>query len=609
MSMFAFLSALSLWLLATIAVAFVAVIVLWSSVVVIREDQVGVVVKRFSRRGALPEGRVVALKGEAGYQAATLAPGVYFGYWPWQYKITKHRITVIEPGHLGLVIANDGSPMAVDRVLANAVECDHFQDGEKFLRNGGQKGRQSGILTAGFYRINPVLFTIRRDVPIRTIESDKVGVVTVLDGAPMPEGQMAAKPVAGHDSYQNPDEFVRHGGCRGLQEQIMLAGAYNINPWFCEIDEHPLFEVPIGHVGVVVSFVGDDARDISGDQFTHGNIVRRGGKGVWDEPLYPGKHALNPRVMKVELVPTTNIVLNWASARTEAHKLDEKLSTITVRSSDGFTFNLDVSQIINIGATKAPWVISRMGSVRNLVNQVLEPIVGNYFRNSAQHYTVLDFLSHRAERQADAREHTSEAIREYDVQSVDTLIGDITPPSDLMATLTERKLAEEREKTFVIEERTEKTRQELERQKALADKQRELVNSEQDVRVAEMRANASIQHASGESQAMARRAEGEAVAKRRIGEAEAEVVAVKGRNEAESIRAVGAARADAYKQGVEAMGNNYAMLQIFTALAERQIRLTPDVLVHAGGNGSGGTSDGLLALVLRDMLKRGSNAA
>jgi uncharacterized membrane protein YqiK len=389
----------------------------------------------------------------------------------------------------------------------------------------------------------------------------------------------------------------------------MLAGAYNINPWFCEIDEHPLFEVPIGHVGVVVSFVGDDARDISGDQFTHGNIVRRGGKGVWDEPLYPGKHALNPRVMKVELVPTTNIVLNWASARTEAHKLDEKLSTITVRSSDGFTFNLDVSQIINIGATKAPWVISRMGSVRNLVNQVLEPIVGNYFRNSAQHYTVLDFLSHRAERQADAREHTSEAIREYDVQSVDTLIGDITPPSDLMATLTERKLAEEREKTFVIEERTEKTRQELERQKALADKQRELVNSEQDVRVAEMRANASIQHASGESQAMARRAEGEAVAKRRIGEAEAEVVAVKGRNEAESIRAVGAARADAYKQGVEAMGNNYAMLQIFTALAERQIRLTPDVLVQAGGNGSGGTSDGLLALVLRDMLKRGSNAA
>jgi regulator of protease activity HflC (stomatin/prohibitin superfamily) len=199
------------------------------------------------------------------------------------------------------------------------------------------------------------------------------------------------------------------------------------------------------------------------------------------------------------------------------------------------------------------------------------------------------------------REHITEAIEEYDVQSVDTLIGDITPPHELMATLTARKIAEEQEKTYVTEQKTQRQRQDLERQKALSDKQRELVNSEQDVRVAEMRANASIQQASGESQAMARKAEGEASAKRRVGEAEAEVVAIKGRNEGEAIRAVGSAKADAYKLGVEAMGGNYALLQIFTALAERNIRLTPDVLVQ-GSNGSGGSSDGLLAVVLRELL-------
>jgi uncharacterized membrane protein YqiK len=303
--------------------------------------------------------------------------------------------------------------------------------------------------------------------------------------------------------------------------------------------------------------------------------------------------------MKIELVPTTNIVLNWASARTEAHKLDEKLSTITVRSMDGFTFNLDVSQIINIGATKAPWVISRVGSVRNLVNQVLEPIVGNYFRNSAQNYSVLDFLSNRSDRQKEARQHINEAIQEYDVQSVDTLIGDITPPHELMVTLTARKIAEEQQKTFVTEEKTQRTRQELERQKALADKQKELVNSEQDVRVAEMRAKASVEQANGDSQAVARRAEGEAMARRRLGEAEADVVAIKGRNEGEAIRSVGIARAEAYRQGVEAMGGNYALLQIFTALADKNIRLTPDVMV-SGGNGSAG--DGMLAVVLRDLL-------
>jgi len=560
---------LAVWTVAADVTAGAATLTLLASFVRIREYQVGVIIKKFSPGRPLPEGRIVAVSGEAGYQARTLGPGLHFPFWPWQYRIEKHAMTVIEQGHIGLVIANDGDAMPVDRVLAKVVDSDHFQDAEKFLRAGGQKGRQSSVLTAGFYRINPALFRIIRDVPITKIDSDKIGIVTVLHGAPMPTGQMAAKATAGHDNFQNPEAFIRAGGCRGLQEQIILAGNYNLNPWFCEVEAAPLFEVPIGHVGVVVSFVGDDMREISGDQFTHGNIVRRGGKGVWDEPLYPGKQPLNTRIMKIELVPTTNIVLNWATARTEAHKLDEKLSTTTVRSVDGFTFNLDVSQIINIGATKAPWVISRVGSVRNLVNQVLEPIVGNYFRNSAQNFTVLDFFTNRSERQRDARVHINDAIREYDVQSVDTLIGDITPPHELMATVTARKIAEEQEKAFQTEEKTQRSRQELERQKALADKQKELVNSEQDVRVAEMHAKAAVEQANGESFAVARKAEGGAMARRRIGEAEAEVVAIRGRNEGESILAVGTARAEAYRQGVDAMGGNYALLQIFSALAKR----------------------------------------
>jgi uncharacterized membrane protein YqiK len=586
-----------------LAGTFISLVVLFLAVsaVLIHENQVGVVVKRFNLGGKdLPEGRVVALNGEAGYQAKTLPPGFHMGYWFWQYSVQKYPLTVIPPGKIGLVIANDGAAMPLDRVLCQPVDCNSFQDAEAFLRGGGQKGRQSGVLTAGFYRINPVLFQVNSDVSITKIDSDKVGIITVLDGAPMPKGQMAAKPTAGHDDYQSPDAFIRNGGTRGLQEQIILAGNYNINPWFAEIEEHPLLEVPIGHVGVVVSFVGEDGTDISGTAFTHGNIVRRGGKGVWDEPLYPGKHALNPRIMKVELVPTTNIVLNWASARSEAHKLDEKLSTITVRSKDGFTFNLDVSQIINIGATKAPWVISRVGSVRNLVAQVLEPIVGNYFRNSAQNYSVLDFLSNRAERQREARQHITQAITEYDVQSVDSLIGDITPPAELMVTLTARKIAEEQQKTFTVEEQTQRTRQELERQKALADKQKELLNAEQDVRVAEMRAKAAVESAQGDSLVSSRRAEGEALAKRSIGEAEASIVAVKGRNEAEAIRAIGQAKADAYKLGVEAMGGNYALLQIFSVLAEKNVRLTPDVLVSGGGEKSGGASEAMLAMLLRD---------
>ena len=62
------------------------------------------------------------------------------------------------------------------------------------------------------------------------------------------------------------------------------------------------------------------------------------------------------------------------------------------------------------GALDAPKVISRVGSMQNLVDHVLQPIVGNYFRNSAQDYTVLDFLGARSQRQIEAAEHIRKAI-------------------------------------------------------------------------------------------------------------------------------------------------------------------------------------------------------
>jgi uncharacterized membrane protein YqiK len=564
--------------------------------VLIRADQVGHVIKKFGSR-QLPPGRIVALGGEAGYQARTLAPGLHFWYWPWKYRIEKRPIVTIAAGHIGMVLARDGDALPQDRILARKVECDNFQDGEAFLRNGGQKGKQGAVLTAGMYRLNLVLFEVF-ETSLTTVPHDKVGILTAMDGAPMPRGEMAAPVVEGHANFQDPETFVRGGGCRGLQEQIILAGQYNLNPWFVEVKLADLFEVPIGHVGVVVSFVGRELKDISGDAFTHGNIVPRGGKGVWSEPLYPGKHPLNTDCMRVELVPTTNIVLNWANARSEAHKLDEKLSTITVRSRDGFTFNLDVSQIINIGATRAPWVISRMGSVRNLVNQVLEPLVGNYFRNSAQNYTVLDFLSARSDRQREAREHISKAIAEYDVQSVDSLIGDITPPTALMDTLIARKLAEEQKKTYDAERLAQETRKTLEAEKALAEKQRELVNEEQNILIAQRKAQATVRQAEGDSTAMSTRASGEAEAIRRRGTADAEILAIKGEKEATAIQAVGLAKAEAARKGVEAMGQYYGLLQIFTVLADRGIRLTPDVLV---GHGNGSTSDAVLALLASQM--------
>ena len=361
------------------------------SFVLIRERQVGIVVKKLGSK-TMEAGRLLALDGEAGYQAATLAPGLHFGYWPFQYRINKVPDMVVPQGEIALVLAADGAAIPSHRILGKAVDCDNFQDARKFLLNGGEKGRQIGILTAGTYRINTALFTIitseaaaengmaPHQLRLQQIEPDQVGIVTTLDGASIEAGEIAGPAIAGHDNFQNAQAFLDGGGRRGLQEQILLSGTWNLNPWFAQVEQVAMVQIPIGYVGVVISFVGAAHVDVSGVEFKHGDLVDAGHKGVWVTPLFPGKHPINTRIMKVELVPTTNIVLNWAT-RTEAHHYDEKLSSITVRSKDGFAFNLDVAQIIHVGALDAPKVISRVGSMQNLVDHVLQPIVGNYFRN------------------------------------------------------------------------------------------------------------------------------------------------------------------------------------------------------------------------------------
>jgi uncharacterized membrane protein YqiK len=559
----------------------------WFSTVLITERQVGIVIKRFSGR-ALAPGRLIALDGEAGYQADILSPGLHFGLWRWQYRVLKAPVTVVPQGEIALVLAADGAATPAERILGRIVDCDNFQDARKFLMNGGEKGRQLGILTAGTYRINTALFAVvnagtaaahgmrMEQLLLHRVEPDQVGIVTALDGQSIEAGEIAGPVIAGHDNFQNGQAFLNGGGRRGLQEQILLSGTWNLNPWFVQVEQVPMVQIPIGYVGVVISYVGQAHLDVSGLEFKHGDLVNIGHKGVWVTPLYPGKHPVNTRIMKVELVPTTNIVLNWAS-RTEAHNYDAKLSSITVRSKDGFAFQLDVAQIIHVGALDAPKVISRVGSMQNLVDHVLQPIVGNYFRNSAQDYTVLDFLGARSHRQTEAAGHIRGALAAYDVQAIDTLIGDIDPPAALMTTQTDRKIAEEQRKTYEVQEAAQTQRQQLVRQTALADIQQQVVGAEQGVNIAELKANAGIKQATGEAESTRLRAGGEAAA----------------------IRATGEAKAAAYRLGVEALGGqSYTVMQLMQTVGERNVRIVPDVAVNGAG-AAPGLVDGLLGLMLR----------
>lgn len=592
-------------------------------VVIIPEDRIGLVTVKFVLFGEhkkLPEGRIIATRGEAGFQAQTLAPGIYTGYWIWQYDVELQPLTVIPNGKIALLLARDGREMPTGQILARKVECDSYQDAEKFLNNGGYKGRQATVLQAGSYRINTFLFEVLvTDLTI--IHDNMVGIVTTLDGAQIEPGQIAGRVIPSHNNFQDADAFLTAGGNRGLQEQVILSGSYALNPWFAKIEEVRMTEIPIGYVGVIISYVGEEGQDLSGVEFKHGNIVARGYKGVWADPLGPGKYPINPFIMRTELVPTTNLVLNWASARTESHQLDKNLSTITVRSKDGFPFNLDVSQIIHIPNTQAPKVIARFGNMNNLVSQVLEPTIGNYFRNSAQDSDVIAFLGTRKERQESAKLHIGAVLEQYNVFGVDTLIGDIVPPESLMKTLTDRKIAEEQKVTYETQRLAQETRQALEKETAIADIQKEIVKADQGVQIAKRIADAAVEKATGEAnsvrlqsnaesdkmkiiaQAEAQRtkmlAEANSEQVRLMANAEAEKIAKTGSAEAEKILAIGKSNAESYKLSVEAMGgNNFTQLKVTEAIGANKIKVIPDVLIAGSGDTANGSISGLLGMEL-----------
>ena len=638
--------------------------ILWVfGVIIVPDDSLGTVTKKFVLFGSnrnLPDGTIIALNGEAGFQSDTLPPGLHIGFWPWQYTVELVKFLTIAQGSVGVVQACDGVPLTNGRIIAADVECNFFQDARAFLSGKGERGPQMKVIPPGTYRINPLLFTVEMhdaiDVPpgkIGVVEArdgkplpsgriiamgidcdsfqdaktffekfgergpqmkvippgnyrinpvlfdvqlanavdipeNKVGIVTTSEGKPLPTGEIAGEEIKDHNMFQNPDRFVLNGGYKGLQEQVLLAGRYFLNPRFATVEIVDMITVPIANVGVVIAYVGKEGHDVTGDSFRHGNLVSRGEKGVWVDPLDPGKYPINPYTHKVVCVPTANVVLNWATGKTEAHKLDANLSTITVRSADGFKFNLDVAQIIHIPRNDAPKVIARFGDMSALVTQVLEPTIGNYFRNAAQGSDIIDFLKNRSVRQNEACKAISTALTEYNVGAVDTLIGDIVPPDELMRTLTDRKIAEQEKVTYQTQREAQGVKQELEQATALAATQARVVDAERKVTIAEFEARAQVKTAEGNAQSKKLNAEADATVIKTVGEAEGA-----------KILSVGGAEADVIRQKVSSMeAGNFAVVQVAEALAKGGVKIVPDIV--AGG--TDGTGGGLVNVLLGNLI-------
>ena len=130
--------------------AIIVIIIIWfllTGLILIHASEVGIVTRKmFGKK--LPQGKIIATKGEIGVQADILMPGLYY-FIPIIWKVDRESVKTIPPEHIGIVSSIDGVAIPSGRLLGDEVESNSFQDARMFLENGGCKGPQITLLKPG----------------------------------------------------------------------------------------------------------------------------------------------------------------------------------------------------------------------------------------------------------------------------------------------------------------------------------------------------------------------------------------------------------------------------------------------------------------------------
>src|SRR5256714_3035787 len=580
--------------------------------------------------------------GVKGIQLRTLRPGLWPIH-PYLFRVSVSKTTMIPPGKVGVVTSADGNPPDPGRLNGKAIDGHrNFQDAEFFIANGGQKGPQVEILTPGAYRIltqsvpldggdpKPGLFFIRL-FDATVINENQVGLVEALDGAPLDPRNYVAQPVEGHDNFGDGNEFIRRGGQRGPQKDILLPGTYYVNPLVFKVIPESAKEVKPGEVAVIVSNVGKDpteeirrqmankvrermereekahvteavARldklddedrtkdeieqdlmmtdpaDRRLDEGAHeAYVVPEGYRGIQESVVGPGRYYVNILAVSPIVIPTTNQTVEWTSG-----EVTNTFNPFEVISKDGFTMQLEVRVVFRVKPEDAPFMVAKIGGIDRLIQNVMHPLIDSIFRNQASESSAMAYLQNRHEEQERAEARVRAHLLKYHVDVVNVLICHIHLPEELMKTQTEKILAEQRQNMFDAQREAEEKRIQLERITAQANSQKDLMVATVGVEISGKRAEQRKAEAEGE----------------------AHYILATGKAEAEKVRLMGEAQGVAYREQVNALGpQGVALIETLKVIGEKGVRITPDVMASGAGDGAGGGLGTLLLLNLfRDRL-------
>jgi regulator of protease activity HflC (stomatin/prohibitin superfamily) len=603
-------------------VAVVVLLFLLRGLRLIGPNQVGILTKNMFGR-TMPEGQIIARHGEVGVQASTLMPGLYWRL-PIVWSFAKVPVVIVDTYSVGIVESIDGEPLPKGRVLADEVECNQFQDAEMFLANQGKKGPQVGILRPGTYRINSRLFNITQ-APAIEIAENTVGIAVARDGIPLPTGYVIAPKAlnddgseADHKAYQNGQLFVDSKGYRGPQLDTLQPGIYYVNPNLFDIKIANVAEVLPGYVAVIRSNVGlelerapegpnqptgegrlggpiheDVERILITDKFT---------RGIWREPVAPGKYNLNVIAFSAYQVPTSAVTIDWASegrigtevkgvkpSEAKAAGVLYSFDPLKVTSKDGFQLEVNVRMVIRIQPANAAYIIARFGSVANLIDQIVHPLIDSSFRNKAGEKKAIDFFQSRTDLQTEALAHAKDKFAEYNVEAQNLLIAYIDIPQDLLDTQTKKEIANQQQAQYDQEALAQEKRIAVMEKAARADKQKDVIDAKLSIDINNDRAEAMVKEADGNRRSVILQAQGtrEATILTAQGTKESTILVADGNSYQSRIEGDGVAAA--YIAQTEAIGQqNVALIKLMQEIAAGRIQIVPQVLVAGGGEGSTG---------------------
>ncbi|MDR3509774.1 MAG: SPFH domain-containing protein, partial [Caulobacteraceae bacterium] len=362
--------------------------------------------------------------------------------------------------------------------------------------------------------------------------------------------------------------------------------------------------------------------DTSGEAYRHGELVDHGQRGVWSDPLLPGKYAFNTYAGRVTMVPTTNFILKWETGVSGSHRFDENLAEVSLITKDAFEPTLPVSVVVHIDYRKAPLVIQRFGDIKRLVEQTLDPMVSAYFKNVGQTRTLIELLQDRSAIQSISSEEMKARFGAYNLELQEVLIGTPRPSAQgddqierILTQLRQRQIADEQVGTYERQKLAAQKERELREAEAHAKQQTAITESQLSIQVQQNAGKANLARSEQEADQTRTLARAEADRMRLLGEGEAKKVIALAAAEAERVTKVGLAQAEAIESQVAASGGPRYQLarqvaeRFAQALETSGVDVVPKVQISGGsgaagdgGGANGGVMQALLTLLMAEKL-------